>query len=67
MTGWVSDLVRLAELAKRPWDEIAVVSAEGRDFRRAVNVRRARPDVAVRTAPGAGPAELARELVGWHR
>lgn len=67
MTGWVSDVTRLAELAKRPWDEVTVVSAEGRDFRRAVNVCRARPAVVVRTAPGAGPAELARELVGWHR
>ena len=67
MTPWLPDVTRLAELAKRPWDEITVVSAEGRDFRRAVNVCRARPAVAVRTAAGAGPAELARELVGWHR
>jgi precorrin-6Y C5,15-methyltransferase (decarboxylating) len=67
MTPWLPDVTRLVELAKRPWDEITVVSAEGRDFRRAVNLCRARPAVAVRTAPGAGPAELARELAGWHR
>ncbi|UVS81076.1 Precorrin-6Y C(5,15)-methyltransferase [decarboxylating] [Actinokineospora sp. UTMC 2448] len=67
MAGSVSDMSRLAEMVKRPWAEITVVEAEGRDFRRAVNVCRARSAVMVRTAPGAGPAELARELVGWHR
>ncbi|EWC62653.1 Cobalt-precorrin-6y C5-methyltransferase [Actinokineospora spheciospongiae] len=63
----VTDVQRMAALVKRPWDDIAVVSARGRDFRHAVNVCRARKAVAVLTAPGAGPAELARELDGWRR
>ncbi|ROO89536.1 precorrin-6Y C5,15-methyltransferase (decarboxylating) [Actinocorallia herbida] len=44
------------------WDDALVVSAHGRDLRRAVNACRAHPKVAVLTAPGAGPAELGREL-----
>ncbi|MCD0452781.1 precorrin-6y C5,15-methyltransferase (decarboxylating) subunit CbiE [Actinocorallia sp. API 0066] len=44
------------------WDDALVVSANGRDIRRAVNACRAHPKVAVLTAPGAGPAELGREL-----
>ncbi|WP_285612564.1 precorrin-6y C5,15-methyltransferase (decarboxylating) subunit CbiE [Actinokineospora globicatena] len=63
----VTDVQRLAALLRRPWDDITVVSAAGRDFRHAVNVCRARKAVAVLTAPGAGPAELARELRGWRR
>jgi precorrin-6Y C5,15-methyltransferase (decarboxylating) len=47
-----------------PWDDAVVVSAHGRSLRRAANVCRARPKVAVLTAPGAGPDELAGELVG---
>jgi precorrin-6Y C5,15-methyltransferase (decarboxylating) len=43
------------------------VSAHGREPRRAVNVCRARPKVAVLTSPDFGPAELARELKGWDR
>lgn len=39
-----------------------VVSAREGGLRRAVNVCRAHPKVAVLTAPGAGPAELGREL-----
>ncbi|MGQ0841832.1 precorrin-6y C5,15-methyltransferase (decarboxylating) subunit CbiE [Actinokineospora sp.] len=68
-TSWpaVSDLQRMAAMIKRPWDDITVVSARGRDFRHAVNVCRARKAVAVITAPGAGPTELARELDGWRR
>ena len=38
-----------------------------RTLRRAVNVCRAYPKVAVLTAPGAGPAELALLLEGVHR
>ena len=49
------------------WDDAVVVSAHGREPRRAVNVCRARPKVAVLTAPGFGPAELARDLEGWGR
>ncbi|OLR91728.1 bifunctional cobalt-precorrin-7 (C(5))-methyltransferase/cobalt-precorrin-6B (C(15))-methyltransferase [Actinokineospora bangkokensis] len=63
----VTDVQRMAALVRRPWDDITVVSARGRDFRHAVNVCRARKAVAVLTAPGAGPAELARELHGWRR
>jgi precorrin-6Y C5,15-methyltransferase (decarboxylating) len=49
------------------WDAAVVVSAHGRNPRRAVNVCRAHPKVAVLTAPGFGPAELAREMEGWER
>jgi precorrin-6Y C5,15-methyltransferase (decarboxylating) len=49
------------------WDDAVVVSAHGREPRRAVNVCRAHPKVAVLTSPGFGPAELARDLVGWGR
>ena len=44
------------------WDDAVVVSAHGREPRRAVNVCRARGKVAVLTSPGFGPAELAREI-----
>jgi precorrin-6Y C5,15-methyltransferase (decarboxylating) len=50
-----------------PWDDAMTVSAHGRDPRRAVNVCRAHPKVAVLTSPEFGPAELARELEGWER
>jgi precorrin-6Y C5,15-methyltransferase (decarboxylating) len=49
------------------WDDAVTVSAHGRDPRRAVNVCRAHPKVAVLTAPGFGPAELALELEGLGR
>jgi precorrin-6Y C5,15-methyltransferase (decarboxylating) len=45
-----------------PWDDALVVSAHGRDLRRAVNACRAHRKVAVLTAPGAGPKELAKAL-----
>lgn len=51
----------------RPWDDVAVVSAHGRALGPAVNVCRARPAVAVLTAPGAGPAEIGAALHGWPR
>lgn len=63
----LSALQRIAALIQRPWDDVTVVSALGRDFRAAVNVCRARRAVAVVTGPGAGPAELAAELDGWRR
>jgi precorrin-6Y C5,15-methyltransferase (decarboxylating) len=44
------------------WDDAVTVSAHGRDPRRAVNVCRSHPKVAVLTSPEFGPAELAREL-----
>jgi precorrin-6B C5,15-methyltransferase / cobalt-precorrin-6B C5,C15-methyltransferase len=49
------------------WDDAVTVSAHGRDPRRAVNVCRAYPKVAVLTSPGFGPAKLARELEVWGR
>ncbi len=45
------------------WDDALAVSAHGRDPRRAVNVCRSHPKVAVLTSPDFGPAELA-ELAG---
>src|SRR5260221_929594 len=48
-------------------DDSIVVSAHGRDLRRAVNVCRAYPKVAVLTGPGAGPAEIGAALAGWER
>ena len=50
-----------------PWDDAIVVSAHGRDPRRAVNVCRAHPKVAVLTSPSFGPAELADALAGLDR
>jgi len=63
----VSYVQRVASMIQRPWDDISVVTAHGRSFRKAVNVCRARPAVGVLTAPGAGPAELGTSLVGWRR
>src|SRR5690606_8347135 len=51
----------------RSWDDVTVVSAHGRDLGAAVNVCRARPAVAVLTAPGAGPAKIGAALHGWPR
>jgi precorrin-6Y C5,15-methyltransferase (decarboxylating) len=50
-----------------PWDDAPVVSAHGRDPRRAVNVCRAYPKVAVLTSPAFGPAKLASALQGLGR
>lgn len=52
-----------------PWDDAVTVSAHGRDPRRAVNVCRAFPKVAVLTSPDSGPARLAEGLrgEGWER
>lgn len=52
-----------------PWDDAVVVSAHGRGggLRRAVNVCRAYPKVAVLTGPGAEPPALADGLRGWPR
>ncbi|HET7480004.1 MAG TPA: precorrin-6y C5,15-methyltransferase (decarboxylating) subunit CbiE [Rubrobacteraceae bacterium] len=49
------------------WDDAVTVSAHGREPRRAVNVCRARPKVAVLTSPEFGPAELAGMLAGLDR
>ncbi len=44
------------------WEDAVIVSAHGRDPRRAVNICRAHPKVAVLTSPEFGPAELADAL-----
>lgn len=49
------------------WDDALTVSAHGREPRRATNVCRAHPKVAVLTSPDFGPAELADELSGLDR
>ncbi|MEV5830250.1 hypothetical protein AB0L25_32255 [Spirillospora sp. NPDC052242] len=53
-------VVRACARAGLPWEDALIVSAH--ELRRAVNACRAHPKVAVLTAPGAGPAELARAL-----
>ncbi|MFL6122363.1 precorrin-6Y C5,15-methyltransferase (decarboxylating) subunit CbiT [Actinophytocola sp.] len=63
----MSPVQRVAALIRRPWDDLTVVSTHGDGLRRAVNVCRARPAVGVLTTTGAGPAELAEALTGWHR
>ncbi|MDQ4011919.1 MAG: precorrin-6y C5,15-methyltransferase (decarboxylating) subunit CbiE [Actinomycetota bacterium] len=62
-----SSVARAFALLGRSWDDVAVVSAHGRSLRLALNVCRARPAVAVLTAPGAGAAEIVAGLEGWHR
>ncbi len=63
----VSPVAEALALAGLPWDDAVVVSAHGRDPRRAVNVCRAYPKVAVLTSPAFGPAELAHALDGLGR
>ncbi|MFB4197789.1 precorrin-6y C5,15-methyltransferase (decarboxylating) subunit CbiE [Streptomyces carpaticus] len=53
--------------AGMPWDDARIVTAQQRTLRRAVNVCRAHPKVAVLTSPGAGPAEIALLLGDVHR
>lgn len=45
--------------AGMPWDDARIVVASERTLRRAVNVCRAHPKVAVLTSPDAGPTEIA--------
>jgi precorrin-6Y C5,15-methyltransferase (decarboxylating) len=63
----VSAVARAFARAGMPWDDARVVVATSRTLRNAVNVCRANAKVAVLTAPGAGPAELALMLGGVHR
>ncbi|MGW6574085.1 precorrin-6y C5,15-methyltransferase (decarboxylating) subunit CbiE [Streptomyces sp. NPDC054945] len=63
----VSSVAAAFARAGMPWDDAQVVVAHPRTLRRAVNVCRAHPKVAVLTSPGAGPAELALLLEGVHR
>ncbi|MEE1752640.1 precorrin-6y C5,15-methyltransferase (decarboxylating) subunit CbiE [Streptomyces sp. SP18CS02] len=63
----VSSVAAAFARAGMPWDDAQIVVAHSRTLRRAVNVCRAHPKVAVLTSPGAGPAELALLLEGVHR
>ncbi|MDK1473449.1 precorrin-6y C5,15-methyltransferase (decarboxylating) subunit CbiE [Streptomyces sp. 549] len=63
----VSSVAAAFARAGMPWDDARVVVAHSRTLRRAVNVCRAHTKVAVLTAPGAGPTELALLLEGVHR
>ncbi|MER7110225.1 precorrin-6y C5,15-methyltransferase (decarboxylating) subunit CbiE [Streptomyces sp. NPDC000229] len=63
----VSSVAAAFARAGMPWDDAHIVVAHSRTLRRAVNVCRAHPKVAVLTSPGAGPAELALLLDGVHR
>ncbi|MDN3295302.1 precorrin-6y C5,15-methyltransferase (decarboxylating) subunit CbiE [Streptomyces ficellus] len=63
----VSSVAAAFARAGMPWDDAEIVVAHSRTLRRAVNVCRAHPKVAVLTSPGAGPAELALLLDGVHR
>ncbi|HET6857038.1 MAG TPA: precorrin-6y C5,15-methyltransferase (decarboxylating) subunit CbiE [Streptomyces sp.] len=63
----VSSVATAFARAGMPWDDAQTVVAHRRTLRRAVNVCRAHPKVAVLTSPGAGPAELALLLEGVHR
>jgi precorrin-6B C5,15-methyltransferase / cobalt-precorrin-6B C5,C15-methyltransferase len=58
----VSSVALAFARAGLPWDDAVTVSTHGREPRRAVNVCRAHPKVAVLTSPEFGPVELAREL-----
>ena len=63
----VSSVATAFARAGMPWEDARIVVAHRRTLRRAVNVCRAHPKVAVLTSPGAGPAELALMLEGVHR
>jgi precorrin-6Y C5,15-methyltransferase (decarboxylating) len=63
----VSSVASLAARVGMSWEDALVVSAHGRDPRRAVNACRALSKVAVLTGPELDPAALARHLQGWCR
>ncbi|NJQ07572.1 precorrin-6y C5,15-methyltransferase (decarboxylating) subunit CbiE [Streptomyces lonarensis] len=63
----VSSVAAAFARAGMPWDDARIVVAGQGTLRRAVNVCRAHPKVAVLTAPGAGPTEIALMLRGVHR
>jgi precorrin-6B C5,15-methyltransferase / cobalt-precorrin-6B C5,C15-methyltransferase len=64
----VSSVATAFARAGIPWDDALIISThgvgDGRDLRRAANVCRAHPKVALLTGPNAGAAQLARELLG---
>ena len=63
----VSSVATAFARAGMPWEDAQVVSTHGGRLRRAANICRAYPKVAVLTAAGAGPSELALMLRGVHR
>ena len=63
----VSSVATAFARAGMPWEDAQVVSAHGGRLRRAANVCRAHPKVAVLTTADAGPSELALMLRGVHR
>lgn len=63
----VSSVAAAFALVGTSWDDALVVTAHGRELRRAVNACRAAPKVAVLTGPGAGPAQLGAALAGVPR
>ena len=63
----LSSVARAFARAGISWDDAVIVSAHGRDERRALNVCRAHPKVAVLTSPTFGAAELAKALDGLDR
>jgi precorrin-6Y C5,15-methyltransferase (decarboxylating) len=63
----VSSVALAFARAGLPWDDALVVSAHGRDPRRAANACRSHPKVAVLTSPEFGPTELAKTLDGLER
>jgi precorrin-6Y C5,15-methyltransferase (decarboxylating) len=62
-----STVAQAFALLGRSWDDVTVVSAHGRSLRRALNVCRAYPAVAVLTGPEAGAVEITGGLAGWRR
>ncbi|KIQ66976.1 methyltransferase [Kitasatospora griseola] len=63
----VSSVAAAFARAGMPWEDAQVVSAHGGRLRRAANVCRAHPKVAVLTTADAGPSELALMLRGVPR
>ena len=63
----LSSVVLAFARAGLSWDDAVTVSAHGRDPRRAINVCRAHPKVAVLTSPDFGPADVAGALDGLGR
>jgi precorrin-6B C5,15-methyltransferase / cobalt-precorrin-6B C5,C15-methyltransferase len=62
-----STVAQAFALLGRSWDDAAVVSAHGRSLRRALNICRAHPTVAVLTGPEAGATQIRAGLAGWRR
>jgi precorrin-6Y C5,15-methyltransferase (decarboxylating) len=62
-----STVAQAFALLGRSWDDAAVVSAHGRSLRRALNICRAHPTVAVLTGPEAGATQILAGLAGWRR